>query len=173
MLLRLAEPADAMDVARIHVRSWQAAYRGLMPDAYLDALRPEDRASRYDFATTDPAKPRTIVLEEAKTIHGFATTMPSRDPDTPNHGELCALYVDPEYGSSGYGLALVEEARRHLSASGFSSAMLWLLEGNTRADRFYRADAWLPDGTRRSEQMWGITVNELRYRRALGVVLRP
>lgn len=168
MLLRLAEPADAMAVARVHVRSWQAAYRGLMPDAYLDDLRPEDRAARYDFATTDPAKPRTIVAEEAGAIRGFATTMPSRDPDTQDHGELCALYVDPEDWDCGYGLALIEEARRHLSASGFSSAMLWLLEGNARADRFYRADAWLPDGTRRSEQMWGITVNELRYRRTLG-----
>ncbi len=53
MLLRPAEPADAMAVARVHVRSWQAAYRGLLPDAYLDGLRPEDRAARYDFATED------------------------------------------------------------------------------------------------------------------------
>ncbi|HEY1808803.1 MAG TPA: hypothetical protein VGG42_09585 [Acidobacteriaceae bacterium] len=42
MNLRLAEPPDAMAAARVHVRSWQAAYRGLMPDAFLDQLRPED-----------------------------------------------------------------------------------------------------------------------------------
>lgn len=167
MPIRLAEPADAMAVARVHVRSWQAAYRGLMPDAYLESLRPEDRAARYDFATTDPAKPRTIVAEHEGAIRGFATTMPSRDPDTPDHGELCALYVDPGDWGHGCGLALIREARCHLSASGFSSAVLWLLEGNLRADRFYRTDAWLPDGTRRSELMWGIEVNELRYRRTL------
>ena len=28
-----------MEVARVHVRSWQAGYRGLLPDAYLDGLR--------------------------------------------------------------------------------------------------------------------------------------
>jgi hypothetical protein len=39
MFLRRAEPADAMEVARVHVRSWQVAYRGLLPDAYLDGLR--------------------------------------------------------------------------------------------------------------------------------------
>lgn len=167
MLLRLAEPADAMAVARVHVRSWQAAYRGLLPDAYLGALRPEDRAARYDFATSDPAKPRTLVAEEDSVIRGFATTMPSRDADTPGEGELCALYIDPNDWGRGYGLALIQEARRHLSASGFPSVILWLLEGNTRADRFYRADNWLPDATRRSEQMWGIEVNELRYRRSL------
>jgi hypothetical protein len=38
-----------MDVARAHVRSWQAGYRGLLqvlPDAYLDGLRPEERPAR-------------------------------------------------------------------------------------------------------------------------------
>ena len=39
MFLRPAEPDDAMEVARVHVRSWQAGYRGLLPDAYLDGLR--------------------------------------------------------------------------------------------------------------------------------------
>lgn len=38
-----------MAVARVHVRSWQVAYRGLIPDGYLDRLCPEDRAVRYDF----------------------------------------------------------------------------------------------------------------------------
>ena len=43
MLLRPAEPVDAIAVAHVHVRSWQVAYRTLMPDDYLDQLRPEDR----------------------------------------------------------------------------------------------------------------------------------
>ncbi len=127
-----------------------------MTDACLDQLRPEDRAARYDFATTDPAKPRTIVLAVEGRIRGFATTMPSRDPDTANHGELCALYVDPVDWGCSYGRwPLSEAARRHLAEyRRFSSAILWLLEGNLRADRFYRADGWLPDGTRRTEEMW-------------------
>ena len=32
MILRPAEPEDAMPVARVHVRAWQVAYRGLMPE---------------------------------------------------------------------------------------------------------------------------------------------
>jgi hypothetical protein len=44
MFLRPAEPSDASAVARVHVRSWQAGYRNLLPDQYLDGLRPEDRA---------------------------------------------------------------------------------------------------------------------------------
>jgi hypothetical protein len=69
MLLRPAEPDDALAVARVHVRSWQAAYRTLIPDDYLDQLRPEDRAQRYNFSSLNPLQPWTIVAAEAGTIH--------------------------------------------------------------------------------------------------------
>jgi GNAT superfamily N-acetyltransferase len=111
MLLRPAEPDDAIAVARVHVRSWQTAYRTLLPDDYLDQLRPEDRAQKYDFASLDPRKPRTIVATEEGLIHGFATTAPSREADLPDHGELCALYVDPDQWGRGIGMALVSAAR--------------------------------------------------------------
>ena len=58
MQLRRAETADAMAVARVHVRSGQAAYSKLMPDDFLDQLRPEDRAKRYDFGNLDPIRPQ-------------------------------------------------------------------------------------------------------------------
>jgi GNAT superfamily N-acetyltransferase len=167
MLLRPAEPADAMAVARVHVRSWQVAYRGLMPQDYLDQLRPEDRAATYDFATADPAKPHTIVAVEGDSVLGFATTMPTRDKDLEGYGELAALYVDPEHWGRGIGVALVQVARAHLVEAGFRKAMLWVLAGNTRADRFYQADKWLSDGTRQMETVWGISLDGLRYRRDL------
>jgi hypothetical protein len=64
--LRRAEPTDAIAVARVHVRSWQAAYRKLMPDDYLDQLRPEDRAKKYDFGNLDPMCQRIVRRQSAK-----------------------------------------------------------------------------------------------------------
>jgi GNAT superfamily N-acetyltransferase len=167
MLLRPAAPEDALAVARVHVRSWQVAYRKLLPDDYLDRLRPEDRASTYDFETADPLKPRTIVAAEQEQIVGFGTTAPSRQPDLPNHGELCALYVDPERWGRGIGAALVSAARANLLELGFQRAFLWVLAGNARAERFYRIDQWVADGIRRTDTVWGIQVDELRYQRTL------
>jgi GNAT superfamily N-acetyltransferase len=167
MLLRPAEPEDAIAVARVHVRSWQAAYRTLLPDDYLDQLRPEDRAQKYDFASLDPLKPQTIVAAEAGLIHGFATTAPSREPDLTDHGELCALYVDPEQWGRGIGIALVSAARARLFGLGFRNAVLWVLAGNVRAERFYQIDRWVPDGLNRTDSVWGVTVDEVRYRRGL------
>jgi ribosomal protein S18 acetylase RimI-like enzyme len=167
MLLRLAEPEDAMDVARVHVRSWQQAYRGLLPDEYLDGLRAADRAARYDLANRDVLKPVSIVVIDERQICGFATIAPARDAELSGHGELCALYVDPEYWGQGVGCALMAAARAHLVEAGFRKAALWVMAGNARAERFYRIDQWMPDGSRRTDVVWGVTVEEIRYRREL------
>jgi hypothetical protein len=38
MDIRPARMEDVPQIAVVHVRSWQAAYRGLLPQAYLDGL---------------------------------------------------------------------------------------------------------------------------------------
>jgi GNAT superfamily N-acetyltransferase len=167
MRLRPAEPEDALAVARVHCRAWQVAYRTLLPKDYLDQLRPEDRAESYDFASLDPLKPRTIVADEKGLIRGLATTVSSRDPDLPDHGELCALYVDPEKWSQGIGMALVSATRASLFGLGFRNAFLWVLAGNARAEGFYGIDQWAPDGLHRTDSVWGVPVNEVRYQRRL------
>jgi GNAT superfamily N-acetyltransferase len=167
MQIRRADPADAIAVAQVHVRSWQAAYRNLLPDDYLDQLRPEGRAEKYEFASVDPRMPRTIVAVEGSLIHGFATTVPARDPDLPLCGEIYALYVDPSQWGRGLGVALLSAARAHLFQSGFRKAALWVLTGNVRADHFYRMDGWAPDGLSRTDTVWGVVVDEVRYQRAL------
>ena len=167
MLLRPAQPPDALAIARVHVRSWQQGYRGLLPDDYLDQLRPEDRAEKYDLSNADPLKPHTIVATTGNIIHGFATTCPSHEPDLPNHGELTALYVDPNSWSLGVGVALVTAARAHLVSLGLRQAYLFTLVDNLRAQRFYQKDQWAPDGLRRIDVVWNTSVDVLRYQRTL------
>jgi ribosomal protein S18 acetylase RimI-like enzyme len=165
MHLREARPEDAAAVAVVHVRSWQAGYRGLVPDAYLDRLRPEDRAPHYTFGDPDPSQPATVVAVDGRAILGFATTRPS--PDDPRSGELTALYVDPDHWDRGVGRALLEDARTRLTDHGFGQARLWVFAGNDRAERFYQRDGWTPDGRRREDEVWGVAVAEIGYRRSL------
>lgn len=168
MLLRPAEPADAMAVAIVHVRAWQVAYRDLLPAAYLAGLNPEDRASRYTFGGTDPRKPMTTVaVDDGGTVRGFVTTCAARDDDVPGYGEIAAIHVDPDYWGRGAGQALLVSARAYLLDTGFRRALLWVLVGNARAERFYVQDGWTPDGTRRTDTVWGVEVNDQRYRRVL------
>lgn len=147
MIVRDATSQDAAEVAGVHVRSWQAAYRGLFPDDYLDTLRAGDRMAHYTFGGGRPDRPATIVAVAGDTICGFATMGPSQDEDAADAGELYAIYLDPQAWGRGIGRSLIAEARVRLSRQGFAEAILWVLAGNEQAQRFYHADGWQPTGT--------------------------
>lgn len=167
MILRPAVPDEAMAVARVHVRAWQIAYKGLMPDEYLAGLRPEERAQRYDFGSLDASRPKTLVAIEADTVLGFATISPARDENAAGQGELCALYVEPGCWGRGVGRALAAAARNELCRLGFMRAVLWVVAGNARATQFYRADGWAQDELHRAQQIWNVLVDTVRFSRGL------
>ncbi|MGB9224907.1 N-acetyltransferase family protein [Mycobacterium sp.] len=163
--VRPAAAEDAMDVARVHVRSWQSAYRGLIDQDYLDGLTPEARASRYTFGRVGLQHPYTLIAVDGSVIRGLASTCLCRDKDLANFGELIAIYVDPDHIGTGVGRLLMAAAREQLRRLGVTSAALWVLEGNVRARRFYERDGWRSDGGRRTETYGNAPVQELRYRR--------
>lgn len=171
--LRPARPEDAGEVAEVHVRSWQSGYRGLLPDAYLDNLRPEDRVDRYAFAAADADAPTTVVASRDGVICGFVTTGPSQDLDILDGGEVLALYVDPDAWGRGVGRRLMARARMEFGRRGCTEAVLWVLVGNNRGARFYRADGWRPDGAERRVDVWNIAVDEIRYRCRLSGSVDP
>lgn len=163
--MRPARPEDADDIARVHVRSWQVGYRGLLPDEYLDGLRPEERARRYQFDEHVAPHPMRIVALYHGKLVGFVNQGPCREDSA--IGELYAIYVDPDHWSTGVGRRLIAESRLSLADQGFTEAVLWALEANERARHFYQADGWKADGGSKTEDVWGIRVNEVRYRRTL------
>jgi len=170
--LREARRGDELAVADLHVRTWQEAYRGLIPAEFLDALDPADRARTYTFEASDPAAPTTVLAVEAgeggeETILGFTAFCPSRDADAHGLGEVAALYVDPDRHRGGVGRLLMAEARRRLHDAGFTEALLWVLDGNDRATRFYEREGWTPDGSTRVEHPYGVVSNVSRFRRRL------
>lgn len=166
---RAAVAADAMAIARVHVRAWRDGYRGLLPDQYLDGLRPEERAARYrlEGPDPDPHAPVSVVALDGDVICGFAVSGPARDDDASGLGEVLALYVDPGVWRRGVGGRLMRDARIRLAERGFTDAILWLLAGNERGRAFYLDDGWVPDGMTRTEEIWGVRVDEVRYRRTL------
>jgi len=130
-------------------------------------MNPEDRAARYTFGEDNATSPLTMVAVDGDVILGFVTFGASRDVDSPNEGEILALYVDPEAWGRGVGRALITSARTYLREMSFVMANLWVLEGNQRSIRFYESDGWSSDGVGRPEVVWGVAVKEVRYRRSL------
>jgi GNAT superfamily N-acetyltransferase len=162
--VRAAVPEDSYDVARVQVRSWQSAYRGLIAQEYLDSLRPEVWASKYTFGRMGLKLPSTQVAVDGSTICGLTTTGLCRDIDLANFGELVTIYVDPAYMRTGVGRLLMSAARERLRRVGVMQASLWVLDGNVRARGFYEHDGWRCDGTRRTRSYGDVPVDEVRYR---------
>jgi ribosomal protein S18 acetylase RimI-like enzyme len=126
MKVRQAEPGDEAAVAGLHVRSWQVGYRGLLPNEFLDGLRPEDRAARYTFADQSSGRPETMLAVEQGVICGFTTVGASRDTDQQGRGEVYAIYVDPASWGRGIGRILMAEAQKRLALQGFREGFLWV-----------------------------------------------
>ena len=164
--VRPAVPQDAHDVARVQVRSWQWAYRGLIAQDYLDGLEPEIGPAATHSAASESVCPPPWSALVGSTICGLATTGLCRDEDLPNFGELMAIYVDPAQVGTGVGQVLMTAARERLRVVS-TQAALWVLDGNVRARRFYERDGWQFDGTRRSRTYGDAPVQEVRYRRML------
>ncbi|HEV2892415.1 MAG TPA: GNAT family N-acetyltransferase [Actinomycetota bacterium] len=162
--VRPARVGDAPAMGRLHVRAWQAAYRGHMPDDYLDGLRAEDRAAGWE-RTLELARDRAAVLvaEQAGEVVGFATVGSAQDPE--GTGELYAINVDPGHWGTGAGRALLQAAQAELARLGFEETVLWVLPANARARRFYEIAGWVADGASRTTEVLGVVVPEVRYRR--------
>ena len=162
MTIRPARPADAREIAEVHVRTWQAAYRHAFPAEVLDNLSVDEREELWR-EHLERGRAAWVALDEAR-IAGFVSVGPSRtEEDT---GELYAIYVEPEAWGSGAAHELMTAARDWFAQEGYATAMLWVLADNPRARRFYEREGWRAEGTR-IETLHGIDVEEALYRLAL------
>lgn len=159
---RPAVPADAEAIARVHVASWQEAYRDLLPSGFLAGLSIESRAARWVADLTDGAASRTRVALVDGEVCGFASVGPCRDPDLEGAWEVYALYLSPRVLGRGVGRDLMAAALRDVPPE-VATVTLWVLDGNARARSFYEAAGFVADGRRQDIDIGGVTVTEVRY----------
>lgn len=168
MHVRTARLRDADVLAHLQVRAWQRAYRGLMPDAFLDDLSVADRIGQWHEVLGDPPRRSSqLVAEDAGRVTGFVLAGGEELEADATRGQIYALYVDPECWRHGVGGTLLVAACDRLRSAGFHHAVLWVHEANERARSFYGAAGWHTDATRRMEQVLGIEVPVVRYHRIL------
>lgn len=188
-VIRRAQPDDARAIATVHVRSWKGAYPGLIPQSYLDRLRPEDRLAAWGatlratcwpragtFVAVDPGSegpgdpsPARHGEGRAGAVAGFACFDATRDPDEDpaTVGELQTLYVDPDHWGLRYASALMAAVVDEMAAGGYRTATLWVLATNARARRRYEHLGWAADGATKLHDWGEFVATDVRYRRPL------
>lgn len=63
--------------------------------------------------------------------------------------------------------AAAVEVHRRLAASGFDEAVLWVAADNARTIAIYAHLGWHPDDGLQTEELHGVTFDEIRLRRPL------
>ena len=167
MTVRPATIDEASGIARVHARSWQAAYRGIVADAFLEGLSDEEWVERWRTIFTEPSTgARTLVSVEGDAVTGFARIGPARDPDPPGPGwdEVYAIYLDPAYWGRGVGSALMIGLLDTV-AEGVPGVSLWVFRDNARARAFYERHGFEVDGLAQEITIDGRSLAEVRYRR--------
>jgi ribosomal protein S18 acetylase RimI-like enzyme len=168
--VRPAAPSDASAIARVRIRSWRAAYAGIVPAAALAELdlAAESERWRLVLSTARPAWVRGAFDRTPPVLVGWLVAGPARGEDLLGLGEIYAIYVDPEDQGRGVGRALLETGLRGLQARGYAEAILWVFEANAAARGLYERMGWAADGATKPFAIGGAAPIEVRYRRRIG-----
>ena len=137
--VRLAEPADAPELARVRRRSWESAYRGIYPDERLDNFDYDAHAERFLKNMAEACKDVYILEDEVQAV-GFLVISA---PEQPLYKDfpvcLNALYLLPEYHRQGIGRRMIGFAADWCLQRGFDRFFLSCSLHNHRARAFYEA----------------------------------
>ncbi len=139
-----------------------------MPDEYLNGLQADDRIEMWRSIIDQPDRSPLLVAVVADEVVGFAAFGEERrSTSVPSCGELYAMNLDPDHWGRGIGRALLHRVTDALIATGYREAVLWVVPQNERARALYESEGWVADGGEASEDILGVTVTDIRYRRPL------
>ncbi len=163
--VRKAVLTDAPQIAKIHIETWQDAYKGLIPADFLKKLSIRERTAKWRKILSDPkGKGTTLVVCLEEKVLGWAAVGPCRDEDLGETvGELWGIYVHPSVQRQGLGKALLQKGFSLLRRKGFKKATLWVLESNAAGRAFYESQGWKVEGKTKSEKRENFTLDEIRY----------
>jgi GNAT superfamily N-acetyltransferase len=159
--LRDATQHDASAIALLHTKSWSTAYRGLLPDSYLDDNLLEERTRHWNWKLSSLSQKEFVLLAwEENELIGFAAV--THKPERGYEALLDNLHVLPTLKGKGLGSILIKAVALRLSQTGRKNFYLWVLQGNTPAEAFYKSRGGTP-----ADQTTGIfggkTVYETRF----------
>ena len=159
MEIRYIVPSDDRKlISRIYEESWRYAYRGIIPQSYLDAI-PEGRwVKNFDI----PGWHTMVCIENGEYI-GTSSFCKSRFEKYPDDGEVISIYFLPDYIRKGYGTRLQEAVMGELKKRGFRKVFLWVLEENSSARQFYENFGFRCTDEYLDGKIGGKAVREVRY----------
>ena len=134
-----AQIGDAEAIAAVHVASWEATYRGLVPASVLAEMTLERRTAQWRarLASADGDRFIRVGRRLDGEIVGMVQAGPARTVHDFADWELDVLYVLDRHHGSGVGRRLMAAAIEQARSKGARSLGFWVVVGNARARAFY------------------------------------
>lgn len=159
--LRAATVDDTALIASMHTRSWASAYRGILPDTYLDRDLQGERVAHWNTRMKDVAAraASVFIAEHEGEPVGFICLV---EPDETGSVLVDNLHAMPGHRGLGTGTVMLDEAARWARSRGARQLYLSVLEQNAAAIGFYESRGWTC-AEREADHVGGIDVVSLRY----------
>jgi len=162
-MIRLVQATSATDfnqVQQLYYETWQATYRGMIADDYLNGLTPQ---------TWHPEKRigHTWLAYVGNNLVGVCSYGPARDSAFTGWQEVYSLYVRPHSQGLGVGRQLLQAALRSLDSG---NVYLTVLTANVHAQRFYQRFGFELSAEQINTQVAGTVLCELRMERQVVTV---
>lgn len=159
--IRAATVADAAAIARVDVETWRDTYAGVLPQAMLVGLAPEQR--RRGWARYIVRAPGDVLVATHRTdgVIGFGSCGVRRGGPVAFAGEVFTLYVEPGYQGEGVGRRLLLHLFGRLLRRSLPSAVVWVLRDNPARFFYERLGGKL--AASKPLMVGGIDVDALAY----------
>lgn len=153
MEVRKADAEDSTVVGEVHSSAWKSAYRGIIPDDYIDSDTASKRTEEFLESLKDD-KCTYFILEESGNAAGIVKTREEN-----NTLEIESIYILNECRGKGVGRQFMDFIKTYKP---YDCITLWVLEANTKARRFYEQNGFVLNGDTRTIKR-GIELKQLRY----------
>lgn len=161
--IRVAQAGDEPAIAKVHIQSWQEAYKGLIPQDYLDQLSSElsERIDMWKKIMTNPQR-WAWVAEGPQGIVGFVLFGPPRDKNREGYIELGAIYLLASEKGKGVGFSLLSVGFNKMKDLGYKKAYCRVLENNPTI-KFYKGSGAQFSNQVKEDDIGGKNFKELAY----------
>lgn len=140
--IRKATLKDSKTISNIYALSWKSAYKGIIPEKYLDELKCDFWVSYFQNWIKNDILTAQIIYENELPV-GCIAYGKARDVKFDNWGEIVSIYLLPDQFRKGYGQKLLQTAIIDMKTKGYENCYLWVLKENSSARKFYEMNGFI------------------------------
>lgn len=167
ILIRRAEISDVPAISQVNYITWIDTYRGMIPDAELDALNLESLVDKWmQILDVSLARSGTFVAVKGESIVAYSRFYPTTDSDDNPFkvATIGSMYVHPNFQRQGIGSLLMSAILDAISENEFTESTLHVLNSNEQAREFYESLGWIMDSDAVTEDSDNLAFQKTRYR---------